>query len=119
MNYKAALKRLLKDNMFSRKVIGKRGALETNRLAMWRTSKNLFSKPDEIKGKKWNVELLIDASGSMRRYEGSRWARVIEAAEKVVLLLQDFVDFNIRMFCLSEKTMNAKEFLDIAEKERQ
>lgn len=59
------IKRIMKDNLYERKILSKSGTLEGNRLAHHRVSNKLFSKKEEHKGKTYYIDLLLDCSGSM------------------------------------------------------
>lgn len=59
------IRKILKDNCFKRETLQTTGKIHFNRLPFYKSSRHLFVKPSDLKGKKYHVELLIDYSGSM------------------------------------------------------
>lgn len=106
------VKRILKDATYDRKVLAKSGNMNFNRLAMHKSSKYLFTKPQAQQSRKYHVELLLDASGSMwgNMFRPSCIKEACQAVEKTAKLIGPYTDLNITLFNYLETTVPWKEF---------
>lgn len=104
----AKLKRILRDNLYTRNVETTTGKLNFLALHKYKTSRKLFTRPQERAGKKYNVELLLDNSGSM--YQQEYAAPAFEAAHYLCQLFGPLTDMNVTLFNYGEHTMNWKNF---------
>lgn len=94
------LKKIFRDNLYERNILSKTGSVNFNRLGMAKTSKYIFNKKEETKGYKYNVELLLDASGSM--YYNGRLGSSALALYMIYQALKKLVNVNITLFNYTE-----------------
>lgn len=88
---------VLRDNMFDRFVSNKKtGTLDNRKLYKIDTTSKIFKKREERKGKKYNITLMVDGSGSMSGY---RDALTISAVEKLTTSFKKLkLDYQIQCF---------------------
>jgi len=79
------IKKIFKDNLFERRVLSKKGRLETNRLSFHKTSSKLFSQKLSQQDKHYSLEILIDWSWSMGSSTNSRSFQAFTAATSICL----------------------------------
>lgn len=101
------IKKILKDNCFRRETNATSGKINFNRLALHKTTSAIFSRESERQGKKYHIELLVDASGSM---EGSKINLATEAAEYFCKVIGKYCDLNLVLFNYLEKKVPWQEF---------
>ena len=93
--FELKLNSVMIDNQYDRVVPRrKRGKLDTK--SLWRVStgqEDVFKQKQEKKGKKYNIVLLVDESGSM--YLSGRRDRIIKAADITLMLMRSFKNLNI------------------------
>lgn len=103
------IQRILRDNMFSRKNLATSGSLAFNRLASYKVSKKIFERKQADTGKLYNLELLIDLSGSMR--DGGNDVAALTAAQNISKLLRHICSINITVFNYLERIIGVDELL--------
>lgn len=89
------IQRILRDNLYERKVLSRHWSVEFNRLAHWKTSRMLFSKKLWESWKHYNFTLLLDMSGSMH------WRLAIDtikACQNIIRLLKWIVNIKVSVF---------------------
>ena len=112
---KFRLKTILKDNMNRRSVVSKKWNLRWQRLHAFKTSDRLFSKRLESSWKRYNLEIVFDASGSMA-FQNWEWIhsafyRWIMMVQNLVKLFDWVIDINLTFFNLKEWTLTTKQIL--------
>lgn len=105
---KRQIKKILKDNLFKREILSTRGKINFNRLARHKTSKYLFSNPSQEKGKRYNIEILLDCSGSMQIHD--RMEPATDACKTIVDLLKSVSNLGITLFNYVEKRIDINNF---------
>lgn len=98
----------MKDNCFKREVLSTGGRINFSRLPYHKSSKLLFNREQERKGKKYYVELLVDASGSMAM--DNRIDHATMAAELIAKVLGKFCELQITMFNYLEFKVKWQDF---------
>lgn len=106
------IRRILRDNLYERRILDKRWRLETNRLAHYRTSNRLFSRKTLNQWKKYHFEILLDVSWSMFDYY--RMMPSLKATHAVVKTLNKLWDVRVTLFGDTSVTLTAEQFEDIA-----
>lgn len=103
---KEKLKRIFRDNLYKRHTTTTTsGKIAGKRLFAYKTSKKLMRKPTEESGKKYCIEILIDASGSMGGDYNIAW----EAGVKLCRLLESVADVNVTFFNYLWSTIPSKK----------
>ena len=99
------LKSIFKDNALNRLVGNKRyGNLDFKRLHKITTTGKIFSRKDSIGGKRYNILMLIDTSGSMSGH------RDVIAGAAAFTLIRDFQKLvNISAYTFNERVVSIKE----------
>lgn len=112
---KHKLKTILKDNMNRRFITSKKWRLNWNKLFNYKTSDRLFSQRLENSWKRYTVEILFDASGSMAHWwwewVNSNFYKGINIVKQLVKLFNNVVDINIVFYNLREWRMTPKQIL--------
>lgn len=112
---KHRLKTILKDNMNRRSILSKKGSLRGNRLHAYSTSDRLFWKRLENSWRRYNLEILFDASGSMAHWHGegknSAFYKWIQVVQNLVKLFDWVIDINLTFYNLREWNLTTKEIL--------
>lgn len=103
------ISKIFRDNLYQRKVVSKRWKIRFSSLYKHKVSPKIFERKADTWGKKYNIELLIDMSGSM--YKHNRAKPAIVAAANLAELLWPVSDLNIRMFNYLEKEINYVEMM--------
>ena len=103
------IKRIFRDNLFERTVESKRGKINFSSLHKHKTSTRIFSKPQANWGKKYNIEILLDTSGSMQR--DNRFYRSIQTCAKICELLWPVADVSVATFNYIEERMTWKDII--------
>lgn len=108
------LKKIFRDNIFRRDVLSTSGRVNFNRLGMHKTSKNLFSRPDgSEKGNKYNIEILLDDSGSMYN---DRAEQAHLACYNIIRALKSLTNLNLTLFNYTETRVNINDFTPTSHK---
>jgi len=103
------VRKIMKDNLYQRKTLTTSWSLEFNRLAMFNSTKRIFSKPSEQWGKAYHVEILVDNSWSM--YNSDRAGAAFGAAQNICKTLKWAADVTVTSFNYEDINFNSKEFI--------
>lgn len=103
------IKRIFRDNLFERVVESKRGKLNFSALHKHKTSTRIFSKPQATWWKKYNIEILLDMSGSMR--QDNRFYNSLQTCAKICGLLWPVADVSVAMFNYIEERLSRKDLV--------
>jgi len=90
------IRRILRDNLYERRVLDKRWRVETNRLAYYKTSRKIFSKKTWEQWKNYHFEILVDVSDSM--FSDNTIRPAIEATLHTARILNDVAHIRIKLF---------------------
>ena len=107
------IRKILRDNLYERRILDKRGRIETSRLAHYRTSKKLFTRKLWEKWKKYHFEILLDVSWSM--FHDKRMRPSFRATHSIVKVLSKLWDVRIKLFWEISIVFTPEEFQDIAD----
>lgn len=110
------IKRIFRDNLFERTVESKRGKLNFSALHKHKTSTRIFSKPQATWWKKYNIEILLDTSGSMQ--SDNRFYHSLQTCAKICELLWPVADVSVAMFNYVEERLARKDLI-LKSKERE
>ncbi len=96
----------LKDNLFYRPSLDRRGLLDTNRCSEYKTSKRLFTRTDNARGKEYMIHINMDTSGSMENeiYRDENGMYVTRetltwlAIRELYALFHDFTTINLTFY---------------------
>ena len=112
---KHKLKTILKDNMNRRSVLSKKWTIRWTRLHAFSTSDRLFSKRLENSWRRYNLEILFDASGSMAHWHWtwreSAFYKWIQIVQNLVKLFDWVIDINLTFYNLREWQLTTKQIL--------
>jgi len=110
---KSRLKMMLKDNKNIRRVTSNKWLVKWTRLYSYKTSDRLFSKKLSDSWKKYYLEILLDASGSMAHWHwqgtNSWFYRAIKSVKELVKLFDWVVDIDLYFFNLLETRYSTKQ----------
>lgn len=107
---KQEIKRKLRENYFERTRESTSWKLNTNKLWLSKVSKSIFLEKVPNTWKKYNVEILLDISGSMSwsRIEGAHWV-----LKELIQYFLWVLDTSITLFNLLEYKVEQREMLKI------
>lgn len=106
------IRKIFKDNLYKREILTKTGGkIDFNRLSQHKTSKYIRRKPLERGSQKYNIEILLDDSGSMYGHgEGKRALLAHEATARLAKVLGPVADINVTLFNYLEQSTNWRSF---------
>lgn len=109
-NIKRELQRKLKNNTFLRTQESVSGKLNPNKVSMAKVTKKVFTEKVPNTWKAYNVELLVDVSGSMF---GGDLTTSMKTVKEIVAYFFGIINVNITFFDMCETPIKGIEALDL------
>ena len=110
------IKRIFRDNLYKREVESKRGKLNFSALYKHKVSNKVFKKPQTNWGKQYNIEILLDTSGSMQ--SDNRFYKSMQVCARLCELLWPVANVWVATFNYIEERMSWKEMIIKAQEPR-
>lgn len=107
---KSEIRAKLKENTHERWEESTTGKINPNKVALARVTDAIFKQKIPNSGKKYNVEMLVDVSGSMF-VAGSGLCDAIKVAQELVSYFYWVIDVNVTFFNLLEYKKKGREVL--------